>query len=380
MNADVRSSMVEQNREGGTPVAQERRSWRWARTSLVGLALVVVGAAGTWAVLTVLRPAEDPLASTEHTYVEVASGSVGSSISLNTVAEWSQVPVGANQATGIVTSVAVDAGAEVSQGSTLYTVGLRPVVAAEGDVPMFRDIGAGTSGSDVRQLQGMLSSLGYYGGALDGKAENGTTTAIKAWQRALGVEQTGAVSLGDVIFVPRLPARVAIDPELIHRGISLAGGEDGILSLSDAPQFWIPVTDAQAALMPVGSAVQITAPDGQSWQGVAGEQERDADDGTVTVTVTGVDNAVLCGDSCAQVPVSGQTTFSSKIVTVEQVDGLVVPSAALVTTADGGTAVIDSEDARIPVEIVASAKGISVISGAEEGLRVRVPAQDTSNE
>lgn len=357
-------------------MTHERRSRRWVKNTLIGLVLIVVGAVGAWAVLTVLRPAEDPLASTEHTYVEVAAGSVGSSISLNTVAEWSQVPVGTNQATGIVTSVAVDAGAEVSQGSTLYTVDLRPVVAAQGDVPMFRDIDTGTSGTDVRQLQEMLAALGYYGGALDGKAEQGTATAIKAWQGALGLEKTGVVSVGDVVFLPHLPTRVALDHESIQRGLTLAGGEDGILGLSATPQFWIPATDAQAAMIPVGTAVEVTSPDGQVWSGVAGEQKRSAEDGTVTIAVTGADGSVVCGTSCAQVAVSGQTTLPSSIVTVEQVEGLVVPSAALITTADGATAVIDSDDTRMTVEIVASAKGMSVITGVPEGTRVRVPAKD----
>lgn len=357
-------------------MASDGRSPRWPWVVVSAVVLLALGAAGAWAVLTILRPAEDPLASTEHTYVEVSEGSVGTSIALNTVAAWDQVPVASNQASGIVTAIAVDAGAEVQQGSTLYTVGLRPVVAGQGDVPMFRDIGAGTSGADVRQLQELLAALGYYGGAIDGKAEQGTAAAIKSWQGALGVEKTGVVAVGDVVFLPQLPTRVAFDPELISRGVTLSGGEAGILGLSAAPRFWIPVTDSQAAMISDGGAVEVSAPDGQLWHGVAGEQKRNAEDNTVTVAVTGVDGAALCGDACVQIPVSGQSTLPSKIVTVEQVDGLVVPSAALVTTADGVTAVIDGDDNRIPVEVVASAKGMSVITGVEDGLRVRVPAGD----
>lgn len=338
-----------------------------------------MGAAGAWATLTVLRPADDPLAVTEHTYVEVSPGSVGTSISLSTVAAWDQVPVAANQASGIVTSLVADAGAEVSQGSTLYTVGLRPVVAAQGEIPMFRDIGDGAIGEDVRQLQQMLSTLGYYDGALDGKAERGTVTAIKSWQADAGVEESGVIGLGDVVFLPQLPARVAFDHELIARGKSLSGGENGILGLSETPRFWLPVTEAQAASIPVDGTVEVSAPDGQLWQGVAGEQKRDGEDGTVTIAITGANGTVLCDGGCAQIPVSGQTALASKIVTVEQVDGLVVPSAALITSADGTTAVIDSDDNRIPVEIVASAKGMSIIKGVDEGLRVRVPAADDAD-
>ena len=359
-------------------MAVEGRPRRWPWIVLTAIVLLIAGAAGSWAVLTVLRPAEDPLASTDHTYVEVTAGSVGASISLNTVAEWTQVPIGANQATGIVTSVDVAAGAEVAQGTALYSVGLRPVVAAEGDVPMFRQIAEGTTGTDVTQLQQMLTALGHYRGAIDGKTEAATTTAIKHWQKTLGLAQTGSVDVGDIIFLPQLPTRVALDPEIIHRGASLAGGEDTVLGLPTAPQFWIPATEAQAAMMPVGSVVEVTAPDGATWQGATGEQSRNAEDGTINVAVTGPDGATLCADVCASVPVSGQTTLLSNIVTVEHVEGLVVPSAALVTTAQGQTAVVTADDERVPVDIVASAKGMSVITGVDDATRVRIPVTDES--
>lgn len=352
----------------------EARARRWPRLVAGGLALVVAGALCTWGVLTILRPAEDPLASTEHTYVEVAAGEVSASISLNAVAEWTQIPVGANQASGIVTSVGIEPGAEVSQGTVLYSVGLRPVVVAQGDVPMFRQIGSGIEGDDVRQLQEMLAALGFYGNIIDGKAEMGTTAAIKEWQGAVGVEESGVVEPGDVIFVPQLPTRLALDTELVHRGANLSGNEEAILGLSAAPEFWVPVTEGQAAMMPAGTMVEVNSPDGQIWQGVAGEQERDTESGTISVVVAGSEGATLCGDACGQIPVSGQTTLTSKIVTVEQVTGLVLPSSAIVTTADGTTAVIDRKGDRIPIQVVASAKGMSVVSGVDEGIRVRVPA------
>ena len=135
--------------------------------------------------------------------------------------------------------------------------------------------------------------------------------------------------------------------------------------LPAAPNFWVPATEAQAAMMPAGTAIEVGSPEGQTWQGVTGEQKRDEETGTVLVAVTGPDGATLCADACGQIPVSGQTTLSSKIVTVEQVSGLVVPSSALVTTADGSTAVIDADGERVPVELVASAKGLSIVDGVD---------------
>lgn len=351
-------------------------SRRWPWVLLGAVVFLAVGAASAWAVVTVLRPADDPLAAASHTYVDVAKGEVGSFISLNTVAEWTQLPVGANQAAGIVTAVNVEPGAEVKQGDTLYSVGLRPVVVAQGDVPMFRSISAGVSGDDVTQLQTMLAALGHYGGAIDGKAENATKVAIIRWQKSLGIDPTGVVLPGDVVFVPSLPTRVAVDPEVIHRGATLVGGEDALLGLPVSPRFWVPVTEAQAGMMPNGTAVEVSSPSGGTWLGVTGEQTRDPENGSIAVAVDGVEGAVVCTDACGEIPVSGQTTLPSKIVTVAQVSGLVVPSAALITLADGTTAVIDEKDERVSVEIVASAKGMSVITGVQEGARVRVPASD----
>ena len=93
-----------------------------SRRRMAGLGLFAAGAvlAGltVWAVVTVTQPAKDPLESPSYTLVTVVEGEVGASIQLNTLAEWTSSPIGVNRASGVVTSVNVDAGAEVTQGST----------------------------------------------------------------------------------------------------------------------------------------------------------------------------------------------------------------------------------------------------------------------
>lgn len=353
-----------------------------ARSLLTGVGLFAAGClvagAVAWSVAAVTRPADDPLDVTAYTLVEVVPGEVGASLQLNTVAEWALVPVGANRAAGVVTSVAVQPGAEVKQGSTLYSVDLRPVVVAEGAVPAFRDVGAGVTGEDVRQVQQMLADLGFYRGEVGGEAGAVTAAAIRAWQKSLGVPQTGVVSAGDIIFVPSLPTRVSLDDELVFRGASLTGGEAVLSGLPAEPEFTIPVTDTQAAMVPTGTRVEITAPGGEVWTGFAGEQSRDAASGTVSVALTGEDGGTICGDQCGEVSVTGQATLSSRIVTVETVTGLVVPSSALVSGADGGLAVIDDTGERIGVTVTSAARGMSVIDGVNAGTKVRVPGEGGS--
>ncbi|MEZ3162124.1 peptidoglycan-binding domain-containing protein [Microbacterium sp. BWT-B31] len=341
-------------------------------------AVVLAGAAGAvgWAAASVLSPAEDVLEATPFTFVEVAAGEVGSSIQLNTVAEWSPVPVGTNRAAGVVTTIGVAPGEEVVQGSVLYTVDLRPVVVSQGAVPAFRAIGAGAEGADVVQLQALLAARGVYDGPADGTAGSGTVGAIREWQKSMGMPQTGVIEPGDVIFVPTLPTRIALDEEVVFRGATLTGGEEVVRGLPAAPVFTVPVTGAQAAMMPAGTRVEITAPDGTVWTAFAGARASDPNSGTIDVALDGESGTVICADQCGQVPVTGEALLGSRIVTVAPVQGLVVPSAALVTEASGQTAVITADGQRVPVTVVASARGMSVVEGVEAGARVRVPATD----
>ena len=331
-----------------------------------------------WAGLTVLRPAEDPLQATGHTFVVIAPGEIGESIALNTLARWEPVPVGSNRAEGVVTRVAVATGDEVSAGAVLYEVDLRPVVVARGLVPAFRSIGSKAQGPDVAQLQKMLKTSGFYRGKADGDAGPDTVRAIRKWQHSLGLKPTGTVEIGDVIFVPDLPTRISLDTEVVRRGATLRGGEEVVRGLSAAPVFSIPVTEAQAGMVPAGTRVEMSSPAGETWKALVSGRTREAESSTVVLTLEGEDGRAVCGEQCAQIPASDEVSLSSVIVTVESVLGLVVPSAALVAGADGQIAVIDESGQRILLDVVASARGMSVVTGVAEGTRVRVPGD--SNE
>lgn len=184
---------------------------------------------------------------------------------------------------------------------------------------------------------------------------------------------TGVVELGDVVFVPQLPARFALDTDVIVRGRTVEGGEEVVRALGGAPDFAIPATASQAAMMPTGTRVAVSGPGGETWEGLTTEHVRDAKSQSVMVGVSGADGGPLCGGECGSVPVLGESKLPSVITTIESVQGLVVPSAALVTGANGSVSVIDDEGVRIEVVVVASARGMSVVDGVDEGLRIRLP-------
>jgi len=358
------------------PSSDVRPRPRWARTILL-IVLFGIAAGGVgWATASVLTPADDPLEAVDYTHVQVKPGEVGATIMLNAVAKWTPAPVGASRASGVVTEVSTQPGDEVSQGDVLFRVDQHPISIAEGDIPAYRAIGAADEGPDVAQLQRMLQSLGHYGGAIDGSAGTRTVAAVRAWQRALGVDQSGTVGIADIIYVPHLPTRVSLDSEVIARGRIVTGGELVVRAMPASPEFSVPVTEAQAAMVPSGTRVEITSPEGDQWLALASRQVTDPQSGTVNITLETANGTSICADECSQVPVTGEALLSAVIVTIEQVSGLVVPSAALVTTADAQTIVVDQNGKRIDVTVVASARGMSVIEGVEAGVHVRVPGSE----
>src|SRR5262249_18291101 len=99
----------------------------------------------------------------------------------------------------------------VRRGEKLWSVDGKPVVLFVGDTPLYRTLRAGvTDGHDVFEVEQNLAALGFTAGgalAVDEHWDARTTAAVEAWQRALGVTDTGQVESGDVV-VDAGPLRV----------------------------------------------------------------------------------------------------------------------------------------------------------------------------
>ena len=97
-------------------------------------------------------------------------------------------------------------GATIARGGTLFRVDNLPVVLMYGSVPAYRTLKKGVSdGPDVVQLNRNLIALGYdpYGAITDVEAfSEATEAAVRRWQKAEGLSQTGKVELGRVVFAP----------------------------------------------------------------------------------------------------------------------------------------------------------------------------------
>lgn len=79
---------------------------------------------------------------------------------------------------------------------------------------------SGSKGDKVIQLQSRLTALGFYAGSADGKLGSSTVTAIKAWQKAAGVKQTGSVDQDAF-------ARITSDDTVTGTSVTLTQGMKG---------------------------------------------------------------------------------------------------------------------------------------------------------
>jgi peptidoglycan hydrolase-like protein with peptidoglycan-binding domain len=99
--------------------------------------------------------------------------------------------------------------AAVAEGDVLLEVSGRPVIVLTGELPMYRSIGPGASGSDVAQLEAALARLGFDPGPLDETFDAATEAAVDALYASKGAPSAGA-SPADLERLQGLRDRVSI--------------------------------------------------------------------------------------------------------------------------------------------------------------------------
>jgi peptidoglycan hydrolase-like protein with peptidoglycan-binding domain len=334
---------------------------------IVGTLLAVVGLVGLgwWAGRVTLEPPANPIASQPPIMYTVGTGSVERSVRLVADASWQYEEVARNARAGIVTSIEISSTKQVADGDVLLTVDLRPMIAATGEVPAFRALGRGDVGRDVAQLVSLLHGLGYYKGADTSTYSSTVELAVKQWQRKLGEKQDGIVHLGDIVFLPALPAQIALD-DGIAVGKELVGDEP-LLRRALHARFSVVLTQDQAASVAVGTPIAVSHGD-ETWQASLGELSTDPVTGDLRADLVGLNGKPVCGDAClTAVPPDGHTSFTATAEVVPRTEGPVVPIAAIWTSADGSTAVTRQDGSTAPVTIRASSGGMAVVSGIAPG-------------
>ncbi len=351
--------------DGGARRHPRSLPWLLAVVAAAGLGVVF----GRWAFV---APQVEATADVPAT-VRVAQLTVGRSLPVAVSAVWDARPFGVGAAVGVLTSLNVTDGSTVNAGDRLYTVDLRPAVAAVGEVPAFRDLSQGAKGADVAQLQKFLAGAGFLGGEADGDFDAATTAAVRAWQRSLGVEQDGVVRAGDIVFASTLPARVQV-ADGFGLGTRVADG-DVVLSVLDGEPAFV-------ATVPTGLTVDATLPIEVTLGGqtvttvVAGS--RDDQSGNRVMTLTREDGSSVCADRCDEVPLDpAEAVFDARQVVTPEVTGPGVPAAAVWFEASGEAYVVLPNRTKTPVTILGQGQGSVVLDGVEEGTVV-VLADETT--
>lgn len=298
------------------------------------------------------------------------------------------------------------AGAVVRPGERLLAVDGEPVVLMDGGIPAWRTLASGVSdGADVQQLERGLAALGYDPGTVDASFTAATAAAVRAWQEALGLPETGRVELGRVAFLPG-PRRIArVDASLGSGGGGGGGGssptadgggddpsadDDGAGAatkvLTTTSTVRVVTADLGAAdqqLARLGTAALVALPDGRRVRGRVirvgtvvtdgGDEEAGDGGGDPTLPLTIRLRSTRAARRLDEAPVAVELTRTTRR------DVLAVPVAALFARSGGGYAVrvvrAGGATATVSVQPGLFADGwVEIADGSvREGDRVQVP-------
>jgi peptidoglycan hydrolase-like protein with peptidoglycan-binding domain len=156
-------------------------------------------------------------------------------------------------------------GQVIKQDQPVYSVSDEPVPLLYGSIPAYREFDAGMSdGADVGQLTRDLIALGYGAGLTrSNHYSSATAGAVERWQSALGLQATGAIPLGEMVFEPG-PIRVS---SVAPSAGAPVGGGTVLTATSTTPIVVVDLDVSQEYLVKPGDAVSIVLPDGTSTVG-----------------------------------------------------------------------------------------------------------------
>jgi len=158
------------------------------------------------------------------------------------------------------------AGHVVRQGQVLYRVDEAPVVLLHGATPAYRALAEGATGRDVAQLNHDLVALRYLDRSEVDSAWDefnwATRSGVEKLQKHLGVDQTGALSLGEVVFLPTA-ARVTT----LRAGLGAPAAGPVLQASSTARRVSVALDPDLQAEVRADDRVTITLPDGGTTPG-----------------------------------------------------------------------------------------------------------------
>ena len=353
---------------------------------IAGVVLLAVAVAGTGAVLYTNRgragtPADEPKPLPT---APVTRGDLTSSVQQPGQLGYTGSYQLVGHRAGTVTAVP-RVGQVIDRGQPVYAVDQRPIPLLFGEVPMYRMLTFDTEGEDVRQLKRNLADLGLAPHlTVDTRFTDATAAAVRRWQHALGVPETGTVAAGDAVTAPG-PVRVTTVRPLV--GASAAPGQEIASATGTAHGVHVDLDRRYRSLAAVDQQVRIQLFGGRAVDGVVGSIGNTAAPSPNVNNQTsgqpqqqqqqtiGVDIRITSPEDALGGVFEGPVTVLFPGETRKAV--LSVPIEALTVLPDGGYAVVVPEPTgRRTVEVTLGLITASrvEITGVAEGTRVEVPA------
>lgn len=250
---------------------------------------------------------------------------------------------------GTITKYDCAVGSIIASGTSFLSLDEAPLLVLHTEVPLWRDLGPGAQGADVRALQTELNRLGH-GGTVTGTWNAGTTAAVKKLWLVLGIKQLDTLPRIQVIWLPGLEAGVRACPAKLG---STLGPGGSVATITD-----------------ILSALKVEIPRGAPRVVVAGEAREDIpEDGNLT------DSAFLAAYSATASYRAWSSNPEGQSLTVESelkepIEAITVPPSALYNIV-GDSACLESGGKGFAVRILSSELGQTTVSAtdAESGIK-----------
>ncbi|WP_159622159.1 efflux RND transporter periplasmic adaptor subunit [Ruania rhizosphaerae] len=370
---------------GAVPISSDsadaRPPRKRSRRRVVGVVtgIVLLGAAGAaaWVVSTGAfadsgQETPQQQFATEH----VAGGDLEESTNTTGTLRYDGLRTVQAREAGTVTGLPTP-GSTVAAGEPLYSIDDVPAFLLHGETPAWRGFASGMEdGTDVHQLEQALSDLGFFTDEPDEQFRWATTEAIMDWQESLGLERTGELPFGSIVFAD---GDVRIGTVAATVGDQVAAGTE-LFQLSGTTQIVevdLSLSDQQLAVL--DTAVVVRLPGGEQTSG------------TIVSVGTPTETEDAAGQATTVIPVvvaledpDAAAAFQEASVTVEipsesREDVLSVPVSALLAISPDqfGVEVVgaDGSTRQVPVETGLFAGGRVEVTGdgITEGTEVVVP-------
>lgn len=254
----------------------------------------------------------------------------------------------------------------IDAGDVVARVNGQPVVAIQGSVPAYRELGPGSKGTDVTQLQRFLANKGFAIKA-DGDFGPATARAVNAYWRGLGVAAQDRVPLGAVVFLPQLPAQV-MSADGLRLGAELVS--PAFVQVSGTPRLEIILSNALASSVQQGAAVTVQLADRRVSTRTSGPPVLGSD---------GILKAALdshpfhCATTSCPSDLTKPTALQGRITITPMTTGPAVPVSALALDATGAGSVTLADGSTRAVHVRAQADGVAIVDGLDAGTIIRVP-------